>query len=130
MSVRAYDVISAGSVAGFAPMCDSAPSWRDQAACRGNVEPFFDPTRWPEARYICLGCEVRDECLDDALARSDLGDFRAGMAPSELAKVARLVRRPRRVSYCLLCAAQVSVRATWCNACRPKAKNQERRNRA
>lgn len=47
------------------------PTWRRLAACRGYpVELFFpvvgqDPK---EAKTICAGCPVREECLAEALA--------------------------------------------------------------
>lgn len=51
------------------------PSWFADAACRGyDVDLFFadrgvganrDPYR--EARQVCAGCPVRDECLDYAI---------------------------------------------------------------
>jgi WhiB family transcriptional regulator, redox-sensing transcriptional regulator len=46
------------------------PEWRERADCLGtDPEAFFpaDGERATPAKRICSGCEVRDECLADAL---------------------------------------------------------------
>lgn len=89
--------------------------WRQDAACRDYpIELFFPNSagdRWGpgyrEARLLCTSCDVRDDCLKDALedttvARADSrgndhggagGGFRAGLTASERA---RLRRKPRK----------------------------------
>ena len=52
--------------------------WRDSAAC-AEVDPDL---HFPEkggstkdAKRVCMGCEVRAECLEYALANPDLAQF-------------------------------------------------------
>ncbi|MGW2222847.1 WhiB family transcriptional regulator [Nonomuraea sp. NPDC001684] len=78
--------------------------WHDDAACRGvphwvfanDTEPLRDGRPRPpyddaKAKSICGPCEVRAECLDDAIARSDLWLTRGGLNRDEL-----LAERRRR----------------------------------
>ena len=110
---------------------DSAPRWQDRAACFGKSDLFFDADRWIEARRLCLSCDVRDECLDDGLARGDFETFRAGFSPKELLEIANVVKRPRLVGTCLECAGPVRGRANWCSPeCRFKKINRDRRHGA
>ena len=48
------------------------PAWRDRAACRGEDPSMFVPRvekdeTVAEALAVCAGCDVRAECLTDAL---------------------------------------------------------------
>jgi len=70
--------------------CDS---WQQQANCAG-IEPdlFFpalggDPVR---AKAVCAGCVVRQQCLEDALAREEGTGVWGGLTVVERR---RLVRR-------------------------------------
>lgn len=65
------------------------PEWEDSAACRaGGTDPdefFVDrTTNAAAARGVCLGCPVKGECLDAALARDERfgvwGGVQAGSA--------------------------------------------------
>jgi WhiB family transcriptional regulator, redox-sensing transcriptional regulator len=50
--------------------------WTDRAACRGaNWEWFFPPagSRAPQAKQVCGGCLVRDECLTHAMTHAEWG---------------------------------------------------------
>lgn len=38
-------------------------SWREQAACIGQSELMFDFYRTSQAKALCEGCPVREECL-------------------------------------------------------------------
>lgn len=44
-------------------------NWRDRAACRGQADLFLASPganlKIREAKAICAGCPVRDECSDD-----------------------------------------------------------------
>ncbi len=82
-------------LAGPPATCAPVPEgmWRRLAACQ-LVDPavFFSDSRgrapagyWDAAAGVCEACEVRSECLEDALslpAACDLG-FRAGLTRSE-----------------------------------------------
>ncbi len=51
----------------------SAPAWHTQAACRNeDPELFYVRVLAPEAKEVCGGCPVREQCLeafrDDAWA--------------------------------------------------------------
>ena len=79
--------------------------WWDRGACVGEAQSTFYPTAhigrpfvvksdmYAAARQICDRCEVRSECLDDALALETGGryGFVGGMSPDERTKEA--VRR-------------------------------------
>ncbi len=48
----------------------SVRSWVDRANCRGIDSQLFYPDRGEptrQAKEVCRGCEVRDDCLDYAL---------------------------------------------------------------
>lgn len=45
-------------------------SWQEKANCRGVNPDLFFPERGAstkEAKAVCAGCEVKDECLEFAL---------------------------------------------------------------
>lgn len=76
--------------------------WRDKAACRGMDTDLFYPTGrgfLPDdaAKEACGRCEVRQECLDDALATTPWLDqgIRGGLP--EKARV-RMRRERRKAS--------------------------------
>ena len=54
---------------GLIDFIDPAPTWFAQAACRGRTEKFFLDKGQPatEAKSICAGCPVVDECLSLSL---------------------------------------------------------------
>lgn len=59
--------------------------WQTRAACRKIPEPdrFFPATRPDkEAKALCAGCPVRDECLAHALAYDEPGVW-AGTSAKE-----------------------------------------------
>lgn len=50
--------------------------WRKKANCLGADLSIFFPTRGVnirEAKQICEGCTVRQECFDEAVATEDIG---------------------------------------------------------
>jgi WhiB family redox-sensing transcriptional regulator len=69
--------------------------WRDSARC-AEVDPelFFPETGQSSepAKKICRGCEVRSECLDDALDKGVRYGIRGGLSERER----RSLRRQRR----------------------------------
>jgi hypothetical protein len=51
------------------------PAWHQRAACRGMGHGAFvrgEKADYGAARELCEGCPVRQECLEAALADSDL----------------------------------------------------------
>lgn len=71
------------------------PAWHQRAACRGEgTETFVIPhgaQYEPRARELCAGCPVRPECLEVALADSELVGMWGGSTPTER----RAMRRGR-----------------------------------
>lgn len=68
--------------------------WQDRAACVGMDEALFFPGRgssYRPGREICAGCEVKADCLRDALERDERFGMRGGLSPTER----RLLRFPR-----------------------------------
>ncbi len=62
------------------------PAWRDRAQCRG-VDPdlFFPETGEPgtEAKRVCWGCAVREECLAYALDNREKFGVWGGLSEAE-----------------------------------------------
>ena len=59
----------------IAPISDHQP-WVVGAACRGcvSVDFFPDPAdAGDDAKAVCMGCAVRQPCLDHALSYRELG---------------------------------------------------------
>ena len=78
-------------------------NWRLAAACQGLAH-LFDAEAGPDAntaKGYCLGCPVRTECLDAAMAE-EVGDstrragIRGGLNPKERSGLARQVRAKAR----------------------------------
>jgi WhiB family redox-sensing transcriptional regulator len=47
------------------------PTWRNSAACRGVAVSLFFPDKGEnatQAKLVCKGCDVRRECLQDAIS--------------------------------------------------------------
>lgn len=57
--------------------------WRDEAACADSDPDLFFPTPGgsaTEAKAICAGCPVRDECLADAIRTGEEYGVRGGVS--------------------------------------------------
>lgn len=81
----------------YAPLADllgTPLSWQERALCR-EVDPeiFFVEKGMPvhEAKRICSRCEVRAECLEDALANDERYGVRGGKSEYERRKLKRRV---------------------------------------
>ena len=80
---------------------DPLRRWWERAACRDKPQAIFFPidTRrskhgpvgplFDGAKAICATCEVRDNCLDDALAHHEADGCFGGMTPEERRAEAR-----------------------------------------
>jgi len=76
--------------------------WTSRAACRGSDPDtlFVQGAAQNRAKAVCMGCEVRTECLADALDnRVEFGVW-GGMTERE--RRALLRRRPNVTSWCRL----------------------------
>ncbi len=73
--------------------------WRDLALC-AQVDPeLFFPEKggsFRAAKRVCAGCEVRAECLQDALDRRELFGVWGGLSERERRKLARQPNPVRR----------------------------------
>lgn len=91
-----FHVVSAGSLAPWAPAAEKGRSWRDRALCRGRSDEFFDG-RTVDAALVCFCCSVREECLDDAMEHRAVSVFRAGLTTSELVRESARRAKVRKV---------------------------------
>lgn len=68
----------------------SADAWRNQALCAQVGPDLFFPSRGGStkaARKICANCEVRPECLDDAVNAGPRHGVWAGLTERQLRKL-------------------------------------------
>jgi hypothetical protein len=61
--------------------------------------------RQKQVRRVCRGCPVQEECFWDALLHPDRYGMRAGMTPSQLAKVRRRHKKEIEARRALLSRA-------------------------
>lgn len=67
-------------------------SWQDFANCLGVDPDLFFPERGAstrEAKEVCRGCVVRDDCLEYALANSEKFGIWGGMSERERRRIRR-----------------------------------------
>ena len=72
-------------------------SWQDYANCLGVDPDLFFPERGAstkEAKEVCRGCVVREECLEYALTNSEKFGIWGGMSERER----RRIRRARAIA--------------------------------
>ena len=72
------DLTATGEVATVLPLFgvvdDVAVSWQERALCAQTDPEAFFPEKGGstrEAKKVCLGCDVRSECLEYALAHDE-----------------------------------------------------------
>lgn len=83
---------------------DDLEDWRARAACPGRSTRWRDPwhqeARYPEARQICSGCPVQQQCLAYALDVLDttgqVEGIYGGLRPDGLRALARSIGRTGR----------------------------------
>ncbi|MEA2011305.1 MAG: WhiB family transcriptional regulator [Actinomycetota bacterium] len=81
---------------------DAQEPWYEEAACATySAEVFFPPSEIPlaanQAKAICEGCPVREECLSFALETAQAEGVWGGMDAGERRRLRRRVRdRERR----------------------------------
>ena len=72
-------------------------SWQDEANCLGVDPDLFFPERGAstrEAKEVCKGCVVREDCLEFALANGEKFGIWGGMSERER----RRIRRARAIA--------------------------------
>lgn len=69
-----------------------AEEWQERALCAQTDPEAFFPEKGGstrEAKRICLGCEVRDECLEYALANDERFGIWGGLSERERRRLKR-----------------------------------------
>ena len=67
-------------------------SWQERALCAQTDPEAFFPEKGGstrEAKRICVGCEVRDECLEYALANDERFGIWGGLSERERRRLKR-----------------------------------------
>ncbi|BCI90684.1 Transcriptional regulator WhiB2 [Mycobacterium persicum] len=75
-----------------APVEPPADQWQDRALCAQTDPEAFFPEKGGstrEAKKICLGCEVRHECLEYALAHDERFGIWGGLSERERRRLKR-----------------------------------------
>ncbi|MDE0136339.1 MAG: WhiB family transcriptional regulator [Acidimicrobiaceae bacterium] len=78
-----------------------AGNWWDEANCLGVDPDLFFPERGAstrEAKAVCRGCVVSDECLEYALRNSEKFGIWGGMSERERRRVRRQRALTRRAA--------------------------------
>ncbi|MGI9603512.1 MAG: WhiB family transcriptional regulator [Acidimicrobiales bacterium] len=68
------------------------PAWQDYANCLGVDPDLFFPERGAstrEAKEVCRGCEVQDDCLEYALRNGEKFGIWGGMSERERRRIRR-----------------------------------------
>ncbi len=80
-------------VSGFDELFDSIEDqWQERALCAQTDPEAFFPEKGGstrEAKRICLGCEVRDECLEYALSNDERFGIWGGLSERERRRLKR-----------------------------------------
>ncbi|WP_240355669.1 WhiB family transcriptional regulator [Mycobacterium bourgelatii] len=74
------------------PLPAVADQWQDRALCAQTDPEAFFPEKGGstrEAKKICLGCEVRHECLEYALAHDERFGIWGGLSERERRRLKR-----------------------------------------
>ena len=69
-------------------------SWQERALCAQTYPEAFFPEKGGstrEAKRVCVGCEVRSECLDYALENDERFGIWGGMSERERRKLKRRI---------------------------------------
>lgn len=78
----------------------AARPWQNQANCMGVDPDLFFPERGAstrEAKEVCRGCVVREDCLEYALANGEKFGIWGGLSERERRKIRRRRALERRV---------------------------------
>jgi WhiB family redox-sensing transcriptional regulator len=71
---------------------EATDQWQDRALCAQTDPEAFFPEKGGstrEAKKICLGCEVRSECLEYALAHDERFGIWGGLSERERRRLKR-----------------------------------------
>lgn len=70
----------------------NAPEWQERSSCSSTDPEAWFPDLGGSSRYakrICKGCEVKDECLEYALAHDERFGIWGGLSERERRKLKR-----------------------------------------
>ena len=76
-------------------------TWQDEANCLGVDPDLFFPERGAstrEAKEVCKGCVVREQCLEYALAHGEKFGIWGGMSERERRRIRRARALARRAA--------------------------------
>lgn len=74
------------------PLTPEDPQWQENALCAQTDPEAFFPEKGGstrEAKRICLGCEVKDDCLEYALANDERFGIWGGLSERERRRLKR-----------------------------------------
>ena len=86
-------------------------SWQDYANCLGVDPDLFFPERGAstrEAKEVCRGCVVRDDCLEYALRNGEKFGIWGGMSERERRRIRRQRALARAAGLTVVAAAPAS----------------------
>lgn len=79
-------------VSDYAMLTPDDPQWQEKALCAQTDPEAFFPEKGGstrEAKRICLGCEVKDACLEYALANDERFGIWGGLSERERRRLKR-----------------------------------------
>lgn len=82
-------------------LSDETPRWQQSANCLGVDPDLFFPERGgstEEAKEVCQGCVVRQECLDYAMRNDEKRGVWGGLSRRERIDLRRASRRVGRTA--------------------------------
>ena len=86
---------------GLAQLDNEVRAWQSKANCMGVDPELFFPERGAstrEAKEVCRGCMVREDCLEYALANGEKFGIWGGLSERERRKVRRARALARRAN--------------------------------
>ena len=86
--------VGSQSWAGEGDLYPGSPEWQERALCAQTDPEAFFPEKGGstrEAKKICLSCDVRDRCLEYALAHDERFGIWGGLSERERRKLKRQV---------------------------------------
>lgn len=79
-------------IPGYEDSLDAEEQWQERALCAQTDPEAFFPEKGGstrEAKRICMGCEVRDDCLEYALAHDERFGIWGGLSERERRRLKR-----------------------------------------
>lgn len=89
------------SAAAASSLGGERPGWQTRANCMGVDPDLFFPERGQstrEAKEVCRGCVVREDCLEYALANGEKFGIWGGMSERERRRLRRARALARRAA--------------------------------